>query len=194
VRRTLVAVAITIGLYSFAAGLVSPFFNVYFSQQLHVATALIGTLFALAALLSVPASLLGSRLSRRLGNVNSVVLVRLAVFPCLLGLALGTALPFLAMTGFLVRFALIYLSGALDNHFTLAAVPTQTRTLAAGLRTGTYNLCWALGAGGAGTLIARVGYAALFVASAVLTALASLLFLVLFGLSFPRDARRSRHR
>jgi MFS family permease len=190
VRRTIAAVVVTIGLYSFASGLVAPFFNVYFAQQVHLATALIGTLFALAALLSVPASLLGARLSRRLGSVGAIVSVRLAVFPCLLGLALGTALPLLAMTGFLLRFALIYLSGALDNHFTLSAVPARTRPLAAGLRTGTYNLGWALGAGGAGALIARVGYPALFVTSAVLTVVASLLFLVLFGLPLPLRGRR----
>ncbi|HWE64424.1 MAG TPA: MFS transporter [Chloroflexota bacterium] len=182
VRRTITAVVLTIGLYSFAGGLVAPFFNVYFAQNLHLATSLIGVLFALAAFLSVPGSLLGPRLSRRLGSIRAVVLVRLAVFPCLLGLALGNLVPLLAMSGFLLRFALIYISGALDNHFTLSSVPARTRPLAAGVRTGTYNLCWALGAWGAGDLIGRVGYPAMFLTSAVLTVLASLLFLGLFGM------------
>jgi predicted MFS family arabinose efflux permease len=182
VPRTLTAVVVTIGLYSFAGGLVAPFFNVYFAQDLHLQTWLIGLLFAGAALLSVLGSLLGPRLSRRLSSVTAIVLVRLAIAPCLLGLALGTLVPALAMAGFLVRFALIFTSGALDAHFTLAAVPARVRPLAAGLRTGTYNLCLALGAWGAGELIDRVGYSPLFLVSALVTALASLLFLALFGL------------
>jgi predicted MFS family arabinose efflux permease len=182
VRRTLAAVAVTMGLYSFAGGLVAPFFNLYFAGELHLPTSLIGALFALAALLSVPGSLTGPRLSRRVGSVTAVVLVRLAIAPCLLALALGNAVPLLAMIGFLVRFALIYTAGALDSHFTLSAVPMRSRPLAAGLRTGTYNLCWALGAWGAGELIGRVGYPAMFLASALLTLVASLLFLALFGL------------
>jgi predicted MFS family arabinose efflux permease len=97
------------------------------------------------------------------------------------------------MAGFLLRFALIFLSGALDFHFTLSAVPARTRPLAAGLRTGTFNLCWALAAGGAGLLIDRVGYPAMFLTSAVLAVLASLLFLVLFGLPLQHHGRRGRH-
>ena len=181
VRRTLSSVVVTIGLYSFACGLVAPFFNVFFAEELRLATSVIGVLFALAAFLSVPVSLLGTRLSRRLGSVTAVVIVRLAVVPCLFGLALGSRLPLLAMTGFLLRFALIYLSGALDNHFTLSSVPARTRALAAGLRTGTYNLCWAMGAGASGVLIGRVGYPAMFLASAALTTVAGVLFLCLFG-------------
>src|SRR5262249_54779864 len=87
-----------------------------------------------------------------------------------------------AMLGFLARFALIFTAGALDSHFTLAAVPAEVRPLAAGVRTGTYNLFWALGAWGAGELIGRLGYGAMFLASAALTVLASLLFLFLFAL------------
>jgi predicted MFS family arabinose efflux permease len=186
VRRTAMGVVITIGLYSFAAGLVAPFMNVYFAQKLHLSTPVIGVLFGLAALLSVPGSLLGPRISRRLGSVTAVVLVRLAIFPCLLGLALGNLVPLLAMTGFLLRFALIFTAGALDSHFTLAAVPARSRPLLYGLRAGTFNLCWALGAWGAGQLIDRVGYPATFITSAILTAVASLLFLGLFGLPLRR--------
>jgi predicted MFS family arabinose efflux permease len=182
VRRTLAAVVVTMGLYSFAAGIVAPFLNIYFARELHLPTSLIGVLFALAALLSIPGSLAGPRLSRRVGSVRAVVMIRLAIAPCLLALALGNAVPLLAVIGFLVRFALIFTAGALDAHFTLSAVPMRTRPLAAGLRTGTFNLCWALGAWGAGELIERVGYPAMFLTSALLTAVASLLFLVLFGL------------
>jgi predicted MFS family arabinose efflux permease len=182
VRRTAAAVVVTMAIYSFAGGLVAPFLNVYFAQKLHLATSLIGVLFAVAALLSVPGSLLGTRLSRRWGTVQAVALLRMAIFPCLLALALGALVPMLAVAGFLARFALIFMAGSLDAHFTLAAFPATSRTFAAGLRTGTYNLGWALGAWSAGQLLDRTGYAALFVTSGVLTAIASLLFLGLFGL------------
>lgn len=187
VRRTIGAVVVTMSLYSFAGGMVAPFFNVYFAKELHLATAVIGLLFALASLLSVPGSLFGPRLSRRLGSATAVAVVRLAIAPCLLGLVLGTAVPPLAVIGFLVRFALIFTAGALDSHFTLSAVPVETRPLAAGIRTGTYNLFWAIGAWSAGELIGRVGYGAMFLISAALTVLASLLFLLLFA--FPLAPR-----
>jgi MFS family permease len=190
VRRTLGAVAVTIGIYSFGAGLVAPFFNVYFAEDLHLATTLIGILFAVAAVLSTIGSLLGPRLSRRLGSVPAVSLVRLAVVPCLLGLALGMHLPLLAIAGFLIRFALVFTGGALDSHFTLAAVPAASRPFAAGLRTGTFNLFWALGSWVSGELLGRVGFTAMFIVSAILTAITSLLFLALFGLPTPLDQAR----
>ena len=44
------------------------------------------------------------------------------------------------------------------------------------------NLSWALGAWGAGLLIDRVGYSAMFLISGALTVAASFLFLGLFSL------------
>jgi predicted MFS family arabinose efflux permease len=156
--------------------------NVYFATKLHVSTSLIGALFAVAALLSVPGSLFGPRLSRRVGSVKAVAMARLAMVPCLFGLALGGLVPVVAMAGFLCRFALVYAAGALDAHFTLSAVPARSRPLISGLRTGTFNLCWALGAWGAGELIGRTGYQAMFLTSAALTTIGSILFFTLFGL------------
>ncbi len=195
VRRTITSVAVTIGLYSFAAGLVAPFFNVYFADQLHLATSVIGALFAIGALLSAVGSLYGPRLARRFGSVRAVTLVRLALLPCLIALALGTVVPLLAMTGFLVRYALVFMSGALDSHFTLSAVPARSRALASGVRTSAYNLSWALGAWGAGILIGRFGYSAMFLVSGAINVAASFLFLGLFSLPGrePRsDARSGR--
>jgi predicted MFS family arabinose efflux permease len=183
VRRTITSVAVTIGLYSFAAGLVAPFFNVYFAEQLHLATSLIGALFAIGALLSAVGSLYGPRIARRFGSVKAVTLVRLALAPCLLALALGTVVPLLAMGGFLVRYALVFMSGALDSHFTLSAVPARSRALASGVRTSAYNLFWARGAWAAGLLIDQVGYPAMFLASGATTVAASFLFLGLFSIA-----------
>ena len=181
-KQTLAAVVITIGLFSFAVGLVAPFFNLYFAQELHLATPVIGLLFALASLPSVPASLIGPRLSRRLGMLAAIAVTRFALLPCLLCLAVGTRAPALAMAGFVFRFALIFGAGALDSNFTIHAVQARNRSLASGLRTGTWNLCWAIGAEGAGLVIDRIGYPTLFLISAVLSGLASVLFVGLFGL------------
>ncbi len=183
VRRTAGAVVVTMALYSFACGLVGPFMNVYFAEQLRQPTLLIGVLFALASLLGVVGSLLGPRVSRRVGSILAVAVMRMALVPCLVALSLGMLLPFLAMLGFVVRSALVSTAGALDAHFTLAAVPAQRRPLLSGLRTGTFNLCFALGAWGAGQLISRVGYPMLFLSSAIVTALGSVLFLGVFSMT-----------
>ncbi len=187
VGRTAGAVAVTMALYSFACGLVAPFMNVYFAERLHEPTALIGVLFAAASLLGVVGSLLGPRVSWRLGNVRGVAVMRLAIVPCLLALTLGTLLPLLAMAGFVLRSGLVFTAGALDAHFTLAAVPARRRALLSGLRTGTYNLFFALGTWGAGHLIPDLGYPVLFIWSATITTVGGLLFLAVFSL--PRVAR-----
>jgi predicted MFS family arabinose efflux permease len=187
VRRTAGAVALTMALYSFACGLVAPFMNVYFAEHLHEPTALIGVLFAGASFLGVVGSLLGPRVSWRLGSIRAVAVMRLALVPCLFALTLGTLLPLLAMIGFVLRFALVFTAGALDAHFTLAAVPARRRPLLSGLRTGTYNLFFALGAWGAGHLIPQLGYSALFLWSAAFTTVGSVLFLGVFSL--PRAAQ-----
>ena len=68
---------------------------------------------------------------------------------------------------------------------TAAEVAERTakgQTNASGVRTSAYNLFWALGAWGAGLLIDRVGYSAMFLVSGALTMAASLLFFGLFSL------------
>jgi predicted MFS family arabinose efflux permease len=177
-------VIVTMALYSFACGLVAPFMNVYFAEELHQPTLLIGVLFAIASLMAVAGSLLGPRLSRRVGTGVAVVVMRAAIVPCLLALTLGTLLPLMAMLGFVLRSALVFTAGALDSHFTLAAVPARRRPLLSGLRMGTFNLFFALGAWGAGQLIPNVGYTALFLWSAAVTAVSAVLFLGVFSLSF----------
>ncbi len=187
VRRTAGAVAVTMALYSFACGLVASFMNVYFAEHLHQSTLVVGVLFAVAALLGMVGSLLGPRVRRRLGSVRAVAVLRLAVVPCLLILTLGMVSPYVAMLGFALRSALVYAAGALDYHFALAAVPARSRSLLSGLRTGTLNVFFALGTWSAGYLIPQMGYPALFLWSAAVTAVSGLLFLGLFGA--PRAAR-----
>jgi MFS family permease len=185
VRRTAVAICGTIALYSLASGLVAPFFNVYFAEVQHLPTTMIGLLFALGALLSTPGSLLAPLLSARMGAVGALVVCRLAIVPCLLALAGGGSVLAIVAAGFLGRYLLINVSGAVDYSFSMDAVPARARSLVAGLRSGTFNTCWAAGAWAAGLILGHTGYALMFLASAALTALSGVAFLLLFREPLP---------
>ncbi|HEY6517094.1 MAG TPA: MFS transporter [Steroidobacteraceae bacterium] len=175
--RRLAAVSALNGL---AIGIVSPLIAYWFLRRFHESPAAIGPALALSFVLASAGSVLGGRLSRRLGAVRSVVWMRL------IGLALLVAVPF--SPTFLIAAGLYALRSAFNRGTTgarqlVAAGLTRAerRGLAASVQSLSSQLPRAAGPVLGGWLIHRGDFVAPFLLTAVMQALYLLLYRQFFG-------------
>ncbi len=157
----------------------STFINLYLDAELRVSTAQIGVLLALGRLVSVPAVLTTAALSARFGNRNVVIGASLATAVGMLPLALiphwGPAwLSLMIVSG---------LSGvryAASMVYFLDLVPLNKRATTAGVTEMAAGICFTALTFGGGYIITLLGYRALFLLGAALSALSALVFWALF--------------
>jgi len=86
-HATMVKLAITSALPAMADGMVFLFYNVFFSRKFGATTAMIGMIFGLGSLFGSFGNILTPLFVKRLGKVNTIVLVEMLAIPFLLVLA-----------------------------------------------------------------------------------------------------------
>jgi MFS family permease len=163
-----------------AIGIVSPLIAYWFLRRFHQSPAAIGPALALSFVLSSAGSVLGGRLSRRLGAVRSVVWMRMV------GLALLVLIPF--SPTFLIAAGLYALRSAF-NRGTLGArqvvaaglTRAERRGLAASVQSLSTQIPRAAGPVLGGWMIHRGEFAAPFLLTAAMQALYLFLYNRFFG-------------
>jgi MFS family permease len=156
-------------------GIARTFINVYMDDSLGIATAQIGTLFAIAQLLAVPAALFTPLLAARWGSARVLLWGTAAVALSLLPLAFilhWTA----AAAGFISLIAFASVTRPVFIVYSQEAVERPWWSTMSGATTMTVGLSWGVSAFGGGYIITSVGYNGLFLAGALVTAAGALLF------------------
>ncbi len=179
-NRLLRRLAMVSAVNGLAIGIVSPLIAYWFLRRFHESPAAIGPALALSFVLSSAGSVLGGRLSRRLGAVRSVVWMRMA------GLALLVTVPF--SPTFLIAAALYALRSAF-NRGTLGArqvvaaglTRAERRGLAASVQSLSTQLPRAAGPVLGGWMIHRGEFVAPFLLTAAMQALYLILYNRFFG-------------
>ncbi len=174
--RRLAAVSAINGM---AIGIVSPLMAYWFLRRFHQGPATIGPALAVSFLLASAGSVLGGRLSRRLGAVRSVIWMRLV------GVALLVAIPFspsFAIAAGLYALRSAFNRGTVGARQVVAAGLTRAerRGLAASVQSLSTQLPRAAGPVLGGWMIHR----GQFVAPFLLTAAMQALYLFLYGQFF----------
>ncbi len=141
-------------LIGLGAGLFIPFYNVFLARHLGAPTAAIGLIFSLQALVAAAFTLVGPRVSRRVGRVTAMVGLQLGSLPLLAVMASARSLPVVAGAGF-VRSGLMNSSGPLENSLEMEAVEPGERALANAAIGMAYNGAWALSSWVAGHIMQR---------------------------------------
>ncbi|WP_151756368.1 MFS transporter [Dictyobacter vulcani] len=162
------------------AGLLLPYFNVYFVQHLGATSALFGAIDAAANTLNALLTLLAPWLILRIGKVAALVVPRVLSLPVMLLIGMTNSLP-LAATLYPLRQGLMDMSQGLLQVFSMEVVPAQHRGLANSSYQAAYQIMWALGASLGGVLIARTGYLIVFISTTILYSLALILIWERFG-------------
>lgn len=144
------------------AGLLVPYFNLFFVRHLHASSALFGLLDGSANGLNALTTLLAPWLARRLGRANSVAFTRLCSLPLLLTIGFTNSLSVAAIL-YPLRQGTMDMSQGILQVFSMEAVPEQHRGLANSAYQATNQVSWAMTSSLGGLIIVHFGYSPLFV-------------------------------
>lgn len=147
------------------AGLLIPYFNLFFVRHLQAQPALFGLIDGAANGLTALTTLLAPWLARRLGRVNSIALTRLCSLPLLLAIGFTKSLP-LAVGLYPLREGTMDMSQGVLQVFSMEVVPEQHQGLANSTYQAMAQIPWALTSSLGGLIIVRAGYSPLFIITA----------------------------
>jgi MFS family permease len=178
-RTAMAKLALNYFLIGSGAGLVIPFFNLYFAQRFGATSAQIGVYFSGSQVITALAALGAPVLARRVGLLQTVTVLQLASLPFLVTLGLETTLA-VSVVAFWVRACLMQAASPLLNAFAMEAVAPPLRARTAALTNTVWHLGWAASASLAGWIIARYGYEYPYYLTAALYGTATVLFYRMF--------------
>jgi MFS family permease len=161
------------------AGLVIPFFNLYFSRRFNCTSGQIGVFYSGSQVLTALVALTGPFLAKRFGALRSVTWLQLASLPFLVTLGFERTLG-MAVACFWARACLMQTASPLLNHFTMESVPADLRARTTGLTNMLWQLGWAASTSWSGVLMMRYGYDYPYYLTAVLYGSAAILFYRMF--------------
>lgn len=167
--------AVHSGLIGLGAGMVLPFFNLYFRQIFHLSVDYIGSLFSVSALFFLIFGFLGPRLSRKYGAFKGTLIYESLSIPFLVALASGPPL-YLAIISFWMRGGLMNAGLPLLSSVQMEMIPEDKRGTFSAFLMFVDNLFRSIGTLLGGIIIARIGFNKNFLLMALLYTV-SILFL-----------------
>lgn len=160
------------------AGMMMPFMNLYYRNVFDKNDAIIGYLFASGALAMSIAQFAAPPLAERIGKINTVVWTQAVSVPFLLSLGLAAwAVPrggdvtlwfAIAWLAYLMRLALMNLSGPVYQTFILEQVPSNVQALATSLNNIAFQFGWVLSPQLSGWFQTRYGFVPVFATTSIL--------------------------
>jgi len=159
-------------LIGIGAAILIPYMNVFFKDRFQISDSLLGLLFSLSSLFIGVGSLIGPRLTTRLGGkIRTVAFTQLAsvVFMLMIGF-----IPSLWVAGFafLMRAALMNMSAPLYSAFCMEQTPERQQGFVSSVLNVAWQVGWSAGPYLSGLVQVRYGFAPLFVTTTVLYLLA----------------------
>ena len=155
-------------LIGMGAAILIPYMNVFFKDRFAISDSLLGLLFSLSSLFIGVGSLIGPRLSTRLGGkIRTVAFTQLSsvLFMLMIGFA-----PSLWIAGFafLMRAALMNMSSPLYSAFCMEQTPEHQQGLASSVLNIAWQVGWAVGPYISGVVQQRYGFSPLFLTTTIL--------------------------
>jgi MFS family permease len=162
-------------LLGLGAGLIMPFFNLYFARRYHASAGQIGVWFSVSQVITLVATLLGPLIARKAGKLRAITTLQLLSLPFLVTLGFETTLM-VSVLAFWGRSAFMQMSSPLINSYAMDQLPPTLRARAHGLNNMLWYSGWALSSLLAGHVIARLGWAYPYYLTACFYGVATLTF------------------
>jgi len=178
-RAIIGKLVLTAGLIGLGAGLIVPFFNVFFNRKLEATLEQIGIIFALGHVAVAVGTVLAPVVSSRLGKVRAVAFTELSSIPFIFGIAVSPNLGFAAVS-YWTRGALMNMAGPIRENFAMEAVQIEERATTSGLTIMADGIPRAISASIAGQMMKGGNYVLPYMITSVLYFFASVLFLIFF--------------
>jgi MFS family permease len=161
------------------AGLVIPFFNLYFVKRFGAGSGQIGFYFSVSQVFTFVAVLAAPAIARRAGKVRTVVLMELLSLPFLVSLGAERMLT-VAVISFWARASLMQMSTPIGSAFAMELLPQRLRATANSLMSMSWNLLWAASTAASGWMMQRYGYAIPYYLTAVCYAVSAVSYYLFF--------------
>jgi MFS family permease len=179
-NRFLPRFLIAIGLWSLVTGSLGPFFNIYFSQYLHMSVSHIGMVFSLSQISQVLAILLAPLIYKKYGLVPGIMYTQIATaltLGCLAAVPVASA----AVVMYAGYMAFQWMSEPGMYSLLMSEVAPSERTGASALNFFVISLASTIAATLAGQGIARFGYPQVMAITAVVAVVAAVAFHLLLS-------------
>jgi len=161
------------------AGLVIPFFNLYFVKRFGAGSGQIGFYFSVSQVFTLLAVLAAPAIARRAGKVRTVVLMELLSLPFLVSLGAERVLA-VAVASFWARASLMQMSTPIGSAFAMELLPQRLRATANSVMSMSWNLLWAASTAASGWMMQRYGYAIPYYLTAVCYAVSAVSYYLFF--------------
>ncbi len=174
--RRLVFVNVLIGI---GAGLIVPFFNVYFHKVLAASEGQIGVIFAIGQVVMVIGLLCIPRLTGRFGKVRTIALTQLLSIPFLLLIAFTTNI-YLAGFAYVMRMTFMNMANPAIQSFNMEIVPSRERATVSSLTSMGWYLFLALSTFASGVMMSQANYLLPYLITCLVYFVAAVAYYVFF--------------
>jgi len=178
-RAVIGKLVLTSGLFGLGAGLIVPFFNVFFQNRLQATSEQIGIIFALGNVMTAVGIVLAPVVSGRLGKVRAVAFTQFSSIPFIFGIAFSPSLGFAAVSC-LARGTLMVMGEPIYQNIAMEVVQTEERATTSGLMQMTDRIPRAVGSSIAGQMMTQGSYVLPYMITSAFYFFASTLFLTFF--------------
>jgi MFS family permease len=167
-------------LAGFGAGLIIPFFNIFFRMKLQASVQMIGNIFSVGSIVTGVATFFAASIASRWGKVRSVVFTQLGSLPFLVMIAFSPYLSLVTLS-YIIRGALMNMVGPIISAFMMEHLREEERATVNGIVSAGWNGSWAISNIVAGNLMSRNLYEVPFLITCTLYALSTILFYRFFA-------------
>lgn len=167
-------------LIGFGAGMIVPYFNLYFKDWCNASIPEIGTIFAIGQFGTALGAMLSPFLSKRAGLVKGVVLSQMLSLPFMVWMAFTHNFVICSIC-FVFRNAFMNLCTPIQQEILMKMIPRYLRARASAVNSMSWNFAWAMAMFFSGGIIKNYGYTSSLLIAATAYFTASCLYHHFFG-------------
>lgn len=184
-HRLIAKLLLVDALIALGAGMMVPFFQLFFFLRFRFSPTAIGVVFAVGSVVSSAATLLAPKLVQRFGTIRTTIATQTASLPFLAALAWIPSAP-LAVVSYWMRGSTMNMASPAYAAFEMEMIPSDQRGTLAGMQA----VFGGMGRGGIGPFVSGYlqshgGFGPAFSVTLVLYALSSLMAWIFFGRQQP---------
>jgi MFS family permease len=174
--RKLILINSLIGI---GAGMIVPFFNVYFHNVLMASTGQIGAIFSIAQVTMIVALIILPIITERLGKVRTIVMTELLSIPFLILIAITTNV-YVAGFAYIMRMTFMNMANPAITNFNMEIVEDRERATVNSLTSMGWNIFLSLSTFISGIMMANSNYLLPYMITCIVYVIAAVLYYVFF--------------
>jgi MFS family permease len=167
------------GLVGIGAGMIVPFFNVYFHNMLSATTGQIGLIYSVGEMVMIVGLMIIPLAVERFGKIKTIAFTELASIPFLILLAFMTNI-YVAAFAYIMRMTLMNMGNPAINSFNMELMGDEQRATVSSLTSMSWYMCMALSAYVSGIMMAGSNYVLPFMVTCVTYLCSASLYYVFF--------------